>query len=205
MNYSTDAEVPEIVEVRQRPDVPIPSRFYRIFRVYLNLCDLVKGAHKTIVIDTAEVAAWERPIIKMVTPKGSRPGDYIVAKKAWTAEDDWKGADVVLCLALKQSPNFVLHGNDVYIAYKVETKMDRFVKAVTVEFPTGRIERVEVKEVVQDRLVLFYKGDGLPLRDDVEKRGNFRVFIDCEPKQSRLSAVMGSLSISTSGRRRAGR
>lgn len=196
------SEAAEVLELWDVPEVLLYSCFYRSFRLYVQLSELVNGSKKKVVIDRPDVAAWERPIVNMEIPRGARPGDCVLVKKAWTANGVWKGADVVFHLALKCAPNVMLYRNDVFMWYSVVTKMDRFVKTIQVSFPSGRVERVELQKIVHDTVELIYEGEGLPYPNNVRKRGNFKVFITADPKQSKLIGIFQSKPLSTTRRRR---
>jgi len=136
-------------------------------RIVVDLQDSYLGATRSITLKHTEIGDDGRPTLRNRTlnvtiPKGVRPGQHIrLAKQGSAGAGGGESGDLLLEIAFRQHPKFVVEEKDVFLNLRVapwEAELGASVKTPT---PTGDID-LTIPPHSKSGRKLRLKGRGLP-------------------------------------------
>lgn len=167
----------ELVAVNHEPDSVV-------FHLVIRLFEFVRGCKMQKVLSSSEVAPWQKPIVTVNIPSGSRPGDRIRISKGWTAPGEREGFDVIFVLLLTGFPPYSVIGNNIFLGVVVTMSARGNLPPIDIPLPSGASARITLPAGTESRCAFKYPKYGLPPRGIEHDQGDFYVTVRIRQRQN---------------------
>ena len=136
-------------------------------KIVVDLEDSYRGATRGVTLKHTEIGDDGRPTLRERTlnvkiPKGVRPGQHIrLAKQGSVGVGGGASGDLLLEIAFRQHPKFLVEGKDVYLNLRVAPWEAELGASVKMSTPTGDVD-LTIPRHSKTGQKLRLKGRGLP-------------------------------------------